>query len=150
LANQGLQPLLAELIRLHPGDVGILGHALEIASRLSTRSSFGLEKWLMPDRLAALLRAIRDHPREITVVDPALLILTLLENRGHGSALASAAAVHALAQAGANYSAKWNTSDWSRTSCAVVNTVTLLELLAPYGTHTSHHLAPVFRTRYWC
>jgi hypothetical protein len=36
LANMGLQPLLAEIISLHPGDVGIVGHALEIASRFGS------------------------------------------------------------------------------------------------------------------
>ena len=36
LANMGLQPLLADIISLHPGDVGIVGHALEIASRFGS------------------------------------------------------------------------------------------------------------------
>ncbi|ELR20537.1 leucine rich repeat domain containing protein [Acanthamoeba castellanii str. Neff] len=131
LANTGLQPLLAEIISLHPGDVGIVGHALEIASRFG--SGVGLEKWLAPERMAALLRAMRDHPRQITVVEPALLVLTLLENRGHGPALVAAGAFRALAQAGANYPAAFDVAQWTPESCVVVNTATLIDLLRTHA-----------------
>jgi hypothetical protein len=162
LANMGLQPLLAEIISLHPGDVGIVGHALEIASRFGSGpfSSFhththtpdltcavtcavretgmGLEKWLAPERMAALLRAMRDHPRQITVVEPALLVLTLLENRGHGPALVAAGAFRALAQAGANYPAAFDVAQWTPESCVVVNTATLIDLLRTHGSPCPH------------
>ncbi len=94
---------------------------------------------LVPERMAALLRALRDHPQQITVVEPALLVLTLLENRGHGPALVAAGAFHALAQAGANYPAAFDTAQWTPESCVVVNTATLIELLHTYGSSPSPH-----------
>ena len=99
----------------------------------------GLEKWLVPERMAALLRALRDHPQQITVVEPALLVLTLLENRGHGPALVAAGAFHALAQAGANYPAAFDTAQWTPESCVVVNTATLIDLLHTYGSSPIPH-----------
>lgn len=103
LANLGLLPLLIDIIALNAGDVAVVGLALEISSRMKggkfqKQSSFlyleqrpdlhvhspgsALKKWLIDNRISTVLRAMRDHPRQITVVEPALLILTLLENQG--------------------------------------------------------------------
>lgn len=165
----GLLPLLVEAINLNPGDIGVVGFALEVASRLTSSThqclaclahvtlliSFkgvSLHKWLVPDRLATLLRAMRDHSRQITIVEPALLLLTLLQNQGnfatpflsdllqpnsivgYGATLIEAGALRVLANAGASFPKAWNKAEWDRASCVVVNTDILIDLLTKEGT----------------